>query len=219
MELVIESILNLDECEARGIFTDKKYPWEVLTDIGDYIYVMIKTLNSDYREISKDVWVGKGTTIANNVQIDGPTIIGENCEIRQGAYIRGKVIIGNKVVIGNSSELKNSIVFNNAQVPHFNYVGDSILGFKSHIGAGVILSNLKSDQSQIIISHEERRIETGLRKMGAIIGDHVEVGCNSVLNPGTVIGRKSNVYPLTFVRGVVPENHILKNNGELVEKR
>lgn len=176
-------------------------------------------LDDDYTQIKPNVWVGNGTIIAEYVQIDGPTIIGKNCEIRHGAYIKSNVIIGDEVVIENSSELKNSIVFNNAQVPHFNYVGDSILGYKAHIGAGVKLSNLKSDKSLISIEIDGNRIEKGLKKMGAIIDDRVEIGCNAVLNTGTVIGKDSNVYPLTFVRGYIPEGCIVKNDGSVVMKR
>lgn len=219
IELLTHTILNLKECTVKGIFESKKYPWEVLTVIEDYIYKLIGNLDEDYAQIEKDVWVGKGTTIAENVLINGPAVIGSNCEIRHGAYIRGNVIIGNEVVIGNSTEIKNSIIFNKAQIPHFNYVGDSILGYKAHLGAGVILSNLKSDNSLISIKIGDKKVETNLRKMGAIIGDNVEIGSNTVLNPGTVIGKNTIIYPMTFVRGMIPQDHILKNNGELVRKK
>lgn len=220
MNLKTKDLLDLEHTICKDFFVDKEYPWEVLAEIKALILKLGQSLGEDYIKVeNKNIWIGKGTSIDDCVKIMEPTIIGLDCEIRHGAYIRGNVIIGDKVVVGNSSELKNSIVFDGAQIPHFNYVGDSILGYKSHIGAGVKLSNLKSDKSLITIVNGDKRLETGIKKMGAIIGDYVEVGCNAVLNPGTVIGRESNVYPLTFVRGLVPEHSILKNNGDIVEKR
>lgn len=168
--------------------------------------------------MGEDVWVGKGTFIEKSALIKGPAIIGYNCEIRHCAYIRGNVIIGNNVIVGNSTEVKNAILFNKVQVPHFNYVSDSVLGYKAHLGAGVITSNLKSDGTFVKVKYESNIIETGLRKFGAILGDFAEVGCNTVLNPGTILGKNSIVYPLCSVRGVIPENSILKNSGEIVER-
>jgi NDP-sugar pyrophosphorylase family protein len=219
MSLTIESLYNLDECYERSIFDGLQYPWEALPKIKTFLLEFAKTLPSDFERIEEFVWVGKGTTMEKTVLIKGPAIIGYNCELRQCAFIRENVIIGNEVTIGNSTELKNSLLFNRVQVPHFNYVGDSILGYKSHLGAGVICSNLKSNGTGVKVKIGEDYIETGLRKFGAMVGDNSEVGCNSVLNPGTVIGKNSIVYPLTPVRGYVPENHILKNNGELVVRR
>ncbi len=219
MDLKTINILDLSKTIAAEMFIGKIYPWEVLGDIGAFISRKAGELDDTYRKLEgEDVWIGEGTTVDDCVQISGPAIIGKNCEIRHGAFIRGKVVVGDNVVIGNSSELKNSIIFDNAQIPHFNYVGDSIMGYKSHIGAGVKLSNLKSDKSMITIPYGTARIDTKLKKMGAVIGDYVEVGCNAVLNPGTVIGRNSNVYPLSLVRGYVPEACIHKNSGEIVEK-
>jgi NDP-sugar pyrophosphorylase family protein len=176
-------------------------------------------LPGDFEQIAAGVWAGKGTEIDESVRIKGPAIIGYDCAIRHTAYIRENVIIGNGAVVGNSTELKNALLFDEVQVPHFNYVGDSILGYKAHLGAGVILSNLKSVKDQIRISIDSgKSLNTGLKKFGALIGDLAEVGCNAVLNPGTIIGRESVVYPLTMVRGVIPEKHIMKNNGTLAPK-
>ena len=219
MNISVEQLLNIEELDARAIFEGVKYPWEVLTKINNFIFEYAKNLPSDFERIDEFVWVGKGTTIDKSVLIKGPAIIGYNCEIRHSAYIRENVIIGNDVVVGNSTEIKNSILFNKAQVPHYNYVGDSILGYKSHLGAGVITSNLKSDGTLVKVKYGTNSIETGLRKFGAIVGDLSEVGCNSVLNPGTIIGKHSIVYPLTSVRGYIPEKSILKNNSEIVERK
>ena len=219
MGISLEELLTLSELDAQAIFDGVKNPWEVLTKMDAFILAYAKTLPDDYEKIGEDIWLGKGTTIEKSALIKGPAIIGYNCEIRHSAYIRGKVIIGNDAVVGNSTELKNCILFNRVQVPHFNYVSDSILGFKAHLGAGVITSNLKSDGSLVTVKYDSKNIETGLRKFGAIIGDHAEVGCNAVLNPGTILGKNSIVYPLCSVRGYVPENRILKNNGEMVERR
>jgi len=214
----MKQFFDLEHTSAASLFEGVTYPWEVLPMIGQFVQAHMAELEDDFTEIKKDVWVGHGTTISDCTQIDGPTIIGKNCEIRHGAYIRGKVLIGDGVVIGNSSEIKNAIIFDNGQVPHFNYVGDSVLGYKAHIGAGVKLSNLKSDKSLVKIIIDGETIETGIKKFGAMIGDRVEVGCNAVLNPGTVLGNDANVYPLTFVRGYIPANHILKQNGDIVKK-
>lgn len=219
MKVSVNELLNIEELDARAIFEGVKYPWEALTEIKDFIFEYAKNLPSDFERIKEFVWVGKGTTIEKNVLIKGPAIIGYNCQIRHSAYIRENVIIGNDVVIGNSSEIKNSILFNKVQVPHYNYVGDSILGYKSHLGAGAITSNLKSDGTLVKVKYEKDIIETGLRKFGAIVGDLAEVGCNSVLNPGTIIGKDSIVYPLSSVRGYIPEKSILKSTGEIVHRK
>lgn len=219
MNIAVQDLLNLEQCYYRKLFDGVKYPWDVLPKIKQYFSEFAESLPKDYEQIAENVWVGKGTTIERTVTIKGPAIIGYDCELRQSAYIREYVLIGNHVVIGNSTEVKNAVIFNNAQVPHFNYVGDSVLGYGAHLGAGVIISNLKSMKDQVKVKAGDKCIETGLRKFGAIVGDNVEVGCNSVLYPGTVIGRNSVIYPLTPVRGLIPENHILKNNGQLTAKR
>ena len=187
--------------------------------MGAYIRVLGKTLGADYHEIGCEIWVHKTTKIAPTASIAGPCILGENTEVRQCAFIRGNALVGDNCVVGNSVELKNCILFDSVQVPHFNYVGDSILGYKAHMGAGAVTSNVKSDRGMVVVKDGERRIETGLKKMGAILGDCVEVGCNSVLNPGTIIGKNSNVYPVSCVRGVIPENSIFKTGGLLVKKQ
>lgn len=219
MNLTVDALLNLNECLEKAIFKNLKHPWEALPRIKAFLLEFSETLPADFEQIGQYVWVGKGTTIESSALIKGPAIIGCGCEIRQCAYIRENVIIGNEAVVGNSTELKNALLFNKAQVPHFNYIGDSILGYKAHLGAGVICSNLKSNGENVKVRVGAESIETGLRKFGAIVGDNAEVGCNSVLNPGTVIGRNSIVYPLTPVRGYVPEKHILKSNGELVTRQ
>lgn len=217
MTLTTDELLNLEECGARELFEDVAYPWEVLPHIKAFILEYGKTLSDEYTKIGEDIWVGKGTIIENSALIKGPAIIGKNSEIRHCAYIRGSVIIGDHVVIGNSSEIKNAVLFNGVQVPHYNYVSDSILGYKAHLGAGAITSNLKSNGTNVTVTQGITKHETGLRKFGAILGDFAEIGCNAVLNPGTIIGRNSIVYPLTSVRGFIPANSIQKN-GELVEK-
>lgn len=190
--------------------------------IGDFIIELGKTLPKDeYDLIGENIWAAKSAKIAESASITGPVIIGKNAEIRQCAFIRGKAIIGENAVVGNSTELKNVVLFNNVQVPHYNYVGDSILGYKSHMGAGSITSNVKSDKTLVTINaslYDGTKIETGLKKMGAVLGDFVEVGCNSVLNPGTVIGRQTNIYPISSVRGYVPPNSIVKTGGIIIEK-
>jgi NDP-sugar pyrophosphorylase family protein len=218
MDVKIKDLFDLNECFERDIFYGLEYPWEALPRIKGFLLEFAKTLPSDFEQISEFVWVGKGTTIEKSVLIKGPAIIGYNCELRHCAFIRDNVIIGNECVIGNSTELKNSLLFNKVQVPHFNYVGDSILGYKAHTGAGVICSNLKSNGTKVKVTDGTTTIETGLRKFGAMVGDNSEVGCNSVLNPGTVIGKNSIVYPLTPVRGYVPSCHIHKNNGSIVPR-
>ena len=209
----IENLYNLDETIAKDIFKDVIYPWEVLPKIAEFIEELGKTLDPKiYTRIEENIWVAKSAKIAKTASITGPVIIDENAEIRHCAFIRGKAIIGKNAVVGNSTELKNVILFNNVQVPHYNYIGDSILGYKAHMGAGSITSNVKSDKKLVVIKGKTENIETGMKKVGAMIGDYVEVGCGSVLNPGTVIGRNTNIYPLTSVRGVIEENRIIKRD-------
>ena len=218
-ELKIKNLLNLEETIASKIFENAIYPWEVLPKIGKFIIELGNKLDLEkFEKKSENVWIAKSAKVAPTASITGPCIIDEFAEIRHSAFIRGNAIVGKNVVIGNSTELKNVIIFNNTQVPHYNYVGDSILGYKSHMGAGSIVSNLKSDKSLVTVQCKGEKIETNLRKFGAIVGDNVEVGCGSVLNPGTVIGRKTNIYPLSSVRGYVGENQIYKNQNEIVEK-
>ena len=195
------------------------YPWQALSSISSYITEIGDTLSSEeYDKLGENVWIAKTAKIAPSAYINGPCIIGRDAEIRHCAFIRGSAIIGDGAVIGNSTELKNCILFDGVQVPHFNYVGDSILGYKSHMGAGCITSNVKSDKSTIVVHAQDKDIETGYKKFGAMLGDYVEVGCNSVLNPGTVVCRNSNIYPTSCVRGVVPEASIFKNDGKIVKK-
>ena len=215
----IKNMYDLNETIAAEIFEGKTYPWEVLPLIKEFIVKLGNTLSpEEYDKIGEDIWVAKSAKIAPTVALNGPCIIGKDAEVRQCAFIRGSAIVGEGAVVGNSTELKNVILFNKVQVPHYNYVGDSVLGFKSHMGAGSITSNVKSDKTLVVVKNGEEKIETGLKKMGAMLGDHVEVGCNSVLNPGTVIGRNSNVYPTSCVRGVIPAGHIFKRPGEVVKK-
>ncbi len=214
----IEELYNLDETIAKDLLLSEIYPWEILPKISDFILEIGPKLDENvYEKRGENIWIAKSAKIAPSSSITGPVIIDENAEIRHCAFIRGKAIIGKNAVVGNSTELKNCILFNNVQVPHYNYVGDSILGFKAHMGAGSITSNVKSDKTNVQIKGKDI-IETYLRKGGAFLGDGVEVGCNSVLNPGTVIGRNSNIYPLSCVRGVIPENSIYKNKNEIVIK-
>ena len=219
MGISVDELFTLKELDAQAIFSGVKYPWEVLTRINTFIFEYAKTLPNDFEEIEEFVWVGKGTTIEKSALIKGPAIIGYHCEIRHCAYIRGNAIIGNDAVVGNSTEIKNSILFNKVQVPHYNYVSDSILGYKSHLGAGAITSNLKSNGTLVTVKYGTDTIETALRKFGAILGDLAEVGCNAVLNPGKILGKNSIVYPLCSIRSYIPENSILKNSGEIVERR
>ena len=215
----IKNLYKLEETIAKPLLETLEYPWEALPKISEYIIQLGNQLNPEiYEKKGENIWIAKTAKIMPNVYIKGPTIIGENAEIRHCAFIRGSAIIGNNAVVGNSTELKNVILFNNVQVPHYNYVGDSILGYKAHMGAGSITSNIKSDKTLVTIKYGEEKIETGLKKLGAMIGDYAEVGCNSVLNPGSVIGRNANIYPLSCVRGVVPQNSIYKNKNEIVNK-
>lgn len=218
-ECKVVNLYNLNETIAKDLLESVTYPWEALPKISEYIIDLgVKLDKSKFEKIGENVWVAKTAKIAPTAYIAGPTIIGENAEIRHCAFIRGKAIVGNNCVVGNSTELKNVILFNNVQVPHYNYVGDSILGYKSHMGAGSITSNVKSDKKLIVVKSGTKKIETGLKKIGAMIGDEVEIGCGSVLNPGSVIGKNSNVYPLSSVRGVIPEKSIYKNRNEIVKK-
>lgn len=215
-----KNLFNFDETIAADIFTDIDFPWDVLPKIKDFIIGLGKSLSEeDYDKKGDNIWIAKYADIAHTATINGPCIIGKDTEVRPGAFIRGNAIVGENCVVGNSTELKNVILFNNVQVPHYNYVGDSILGYKSHMGAGSITSNVKSDKSDVVIKYEGDKIATGLRKMGAILGNYVEVGCNSVLNPGTIIGSNTNIYPLSSVRGYIPKGSIYKNKGNIVEKR
>ena len=219
-ECKIKNLYNLDETIAKELLEKHEYPWEVLPEISDFIIQLGNKLDeTKYKKLGEDIWIAKNAKVAPTAYIHGPAIIGENAEIRHCAFIRGKAIVGEGAVVGNSTELKNVILFNKVQVPHYNYVGDSILGYKSHMGAGSITSNVKSDKKLVVVKNKEEQIETGLKKFGAMLGDEVEVGCGSVLNPGTVIGKHTNIYPLSSVRGVVPEKSIYKNQNEIVEKR
>lgn len=218
-ECKIKNLYNLDETIAKDLLEKFEYPWEVLPHIEEFIIETGKNLSKDeYKEVSENVWVHKTANVFPSAYIKGPAIICENAEVRHCAFIRGKAIVGKNAVVGNSTELKNVIIFNNVQVPHYNYVGDSILGYKSHMGAGSITSNVKSDKKLVVIKSKDEKIETGLKKIGAMLGDSVEVGCGSVLNPGTIIGRNTNIYPLSSVRGVVPANSIYKKQNEIVIK-
>ena len=218
-ECRIENLYNLDETIAKDIFKGCTYPWEVLPKIEEFIIELGKTLDKEeYEEKGENIWIAKSAKVAPTAYIKGPVIIGKNAEIRHCAFIRGKAIIGEGAVVGNSTELKNVILFNKVQVPHYNYVGDSILGYKSHMGAGSITSNVKSDKKLVIVKNGKEKMETGLKKFGSMVGDNVEVGCGSILNPGSVIGRNTNIYPLSSVRGVVPPHSIYKNQNEIVEK-
>ena len=219
-ELTVSELFDLSKTIASPLLSSVAYPWEALAKIKDFILELGKTLSEDeYYSPAEGVWIAKDATVAPTAVINPPCIICKGAEIRHCAFIRGSAIVGEGAVVGNSCELKNSILFDKVQVPHFNYVGDSILGFKSHMGAGSITSNVKSDKTNVTIAAGNDKIVTGLRKMGAILGDEVEVGCNSVLNPGTVIGKNSNIYPLSNVRGYVPARHILKSHDCIVIKK
>ena len=211
---------DLSQTQAKELLESVEYPWEALVGIGDLIVKLGENLSEEeYEKQGENVWIAKSAKIYPNNYIAGPTIIGANTEVRPGAFIRGNALVGENCVVGNSTELKNVILFNNVQVPHYNYVGDSILGYKSHMGAGSITSNVKSDKTLVTISCEGEKIPTERKKVGAILGDNVEVGCGSVLNPGTVVGKNSNIYPLSMVRGYVPADSIYKKQGEIAEKR
>ena len=218
-QLTVKALYNLEETIAKDIFEGVTYPWEVLPKIGAFIVELGNSLPEDeYEKVWENVWVAKSAKVAPTAFINGPAIIGKDADVRHCAFIRGNAIVGEGAVVGNSTELKNVVLFNKVQVPHYNYVGDSVLGFKAHMGAGSITSNVKSDKTLTTIKTSDGVIETGMKKVGAMLGDEVEVGCGSVLNPGTVIGRKANIYPLSMVRGCVPANSIYKKQGEVVEK-
>ena len=215
----IENLYNLNETIAKDLFEGAVYPWELLPKIGAFILELGASLDpAEYEKRGEDVWVEKSASVAPTAYIHGPAIIGKEAEVRHCAFIRGNAIVGEGAEVGNSTELKNVILFNKVQVPHYNYVGDSILGYKAHMGAGSITSNVKSDKTLVIVKDGERRYETGLKKFGAMLGDQVEVGCGSVLNPGTVVGPCTNIYPLSSVREVVPARSIYKKRGEVAEK-
>ncbi|MBR7082177.1 MAG: UDP-N-acetylglucosamine pyrophosphorylase [Oscillospiraceae bacterium] len=214
----INELLDLTKTRAAALFEGKKYPWEVLAEIKDFILALGPTLPEDeFDHPAEDVWIAKDATVFPSAYIAGPCIIDRGAEVRHCAFIRGSAIVGKNCVVGNSTELKNVVLFDSVQVPHYNYVGDSILGYKAHMGAGSITSNVKSDKTLVVVKGDAE-IETGRKKFGAILGDHVELGCNSVLNPGTVIGRGASVYPVSCVRGVVPENSIYKSENEIVPR-
>lgn len=218
-ELTVGELYNLEETIAAKIFEDVVYPWEVLAKISDFILELGAALDeTEYEKRGENVWVAKSAKVAPTAYIHGPAIIGKEAEIRHCAFIRGNAIVGEGAVVGNSTELKNVILFNKVQVPHYNYVGDSILGFRSHMGAGSITSNVKSDKTLVEVKCNGNVIPTGLKKMGAVLGDNVEVGCGSILNPGTVIGCNTNIYPLSSVRGYVAAGSIYKKQGEVVTK-
>lgn len=215
----ISDLYDLAQSMAGEALGQLVYPWEMLPKIKELIPKLGEELDpAVYEKRDENIWIARSAKIAPTASVTGPAIIGENTEIRPGAFIRGNALVGNNCVVGNSTELKNVILFNNVQVPHYNYVGDSILGYKAHMGAGSITSNVKSDKKLVIVKGSTEKWETGLKKFGVMLGDHVEVGCNSVLNPGTVIGRNSNIYPLTSVRGVIPSDSIVKSMTDIVEK-
>ena len=219
-QITIAELFDLKETISADIFKNLTYPWEVLPRIHDFIIELGKRLPKEiYEEKGENIWIAKSASVAPTACLNGPLIIDEEAEIRHCAFVRGNVIVGKSAVVGNSTELKNVILFNRVQVPHYNYVGDSILGYKSHMGAGSITSNVKSDKTLVVVKGKNCSIETGLKKMGAILGDNVEVGCNSVLNPGTVVGQNTNIYPTSMVRGVIPSGCIYKNQTEIAEKK
>lgn len=216
----INDLLDLSKTIAAPLFEGKTYPWEVLDDIKSFILELGNTLPEDeYEKRGEDVWVAKDAKVFPSAYIGGPCIIDHGAELRHCAFIRGSAIVGKNAVVGNSVELKNVVLFDNVQTPHYNYVGDSILGYKSHMGAGSITSNVKSDKTLVVIKDKDKQIETGRKKVGAILGDFVEIGCNSVLNPGTVLGRRASVYPTSCVRGVIPEDGIYKDKDNIVLRK
>ena len=214
-----KQLFDLNHTLAGNYLAGFDYPWQALKGIKDLILNLGPVLGEEYNEVSPAVWVHNTATVAPTAYLGAPCIIGAGTEIRHCAFVRGSALVGENCVVGNSVELKNVILFDSVQVPHYNYVGDSILGYKSHMGAGAVTSNVKSDKTLVVVKNGDEKVETGLKKFGAMLGDFVEVGCNSVLNPGTVIGRHSNVYPTSCVRGMVPENSIWKNTGVVVAKK
>lgn len=218
-KLMVKNLYDLNETIAKDIFEGVTYPWEILPKIKEFIVVLGSTLPEDrFEKRGENVWVARSAKVFPSAYIGGPAIIDEEAEIRHCAFIRGSAIVGKGAVVGNSTELKNVVLFNKVQVPHYNYVGDSVLGFKAHMGAGSITSNVKSDKTLVVVKSPFGEIETGFKKFGAMLGDYVEVGCNSVLNPGTVIGRETNIYPTSMVRGYIPEKSIFKKDGMIVSK-
>lgn len=218
--IYINELFDLSKSIAGRCLSGYRHPWDVLPHIGEHILQLIKTLPDElFEQRGENIWVARSANVHPNVTMTGPCIIDEAAEVRTGAFIRGNVLIGKHAVVGNSTELKNVMLFDGVQVPHYNYVGDSVLGYRAHMGAGAITSNVKSDKSLVVIRRGEEYAETGLKKCGALLGDYVEIGCNSVLNPGTVIGKHSQVYPLSSVRGVIPAEHIYKNAQNIVQKR
>ena len=218
-QATIKELYDLNETIAAKLFEGLTYPWEALPKIGEFIVKLGETLPTDkFEKRGENVWIAKSAKVFPSAYINGPVIIDEDAEIRHCAFIRGNAIVGKGAVVGNSTELKNVVLFNKVQVPHYNYVGDSVLGFKAHMGAGSITSNVKSDKTLVVVKAGEEKVETGLKKFGAMLGDNVEVGCNSVLNPGTVVGRGSNIYPTSCVRGFIPADSIYKNKDEIVKK-
>lgn len=218
-KMLVKNLYDLSKTIAKPLLEGVDYPWQALPKIKDFIIELGKTLDPEvYEQKGENIWIAKSAKIFPSAFLGGPLIICEDAEVRHGAFIRGSAIVGKGAVVGNSTELKNSILFDGVQVPHYNYIGDSILGYKSHTGAGTITSNLKSDKSLVTVMCDGEKVETQVKKFGAMLGDNVEVGCNSVLNPGSVIGRNTNIYPLSFVRGYVAENSIYKRLGEIAEK-
>ena len=216
----IDALYTLDETIAKELFAGLTYPWEALPKIKEFIIALGETLPEEkYERREGNIWIARNAKVFPSAYIGGPAIIDEEAEIRHCAFIRGSAIVGKGAVVGNSTELKNVVLFNKVQVPHYNYVGDSILGYKAHMGAGSITSNVKSDKTLVVVKAGEESFETGLKKFGAMLGDHVEVGCNSVLNPGTVIGKNTNIYPTSMVRGFIPADSIYKRQGEIAEKQ
>ena len=217
--LEIKDLFDLEHTKAAPLLEKVTYPWEALKDISDFILALGKTLpQEEYEQIGEDVWIAKDAVIYPNNYIKGPCIIGHKTEVRPGAFIRGSALVGENCVVGNSTELKNVILFDHVQVPHYNYVGDSILGYHAHMGAGAITSNVKADNKNVVVKNGEEQVETLRRKVGAMLGDFADIGCNSVLNPGTIIGRRTTVYPTSCVRGVIPEDHIYKDKDHIVKR-
>ena len=216
--LKTKELFDLNHTLAADYLAGFEYPWQALKGIQELILTLGATLGDDYNEVAPTVWVHKTATVFPSAYLGAPCIIGAGTEVRHCAFIRGSALVGDGCVVGNSVELKNVILFDGVQVPHYNYVGDSILGYKSHMGAGSVTSNVKSDKTLVSVKRGAAKLDTGLKKFGAMVGDFVEIGCNSVLNPGTVVGRNSNVYPTSCVRGTIPEGHIWKNDGTVVKK-
>ncbi|NLY87236.1 MAG: UDP-N-acetylglucosamine pyrophosphorylase [Clostridiales bacterium] len=215
----VKDLFNLDHTMAKDYLSQFTFPWEALQGIKDFILSVGPFLDANYEEVSENVWVHRTAKVFSSAYLGAPCIIGPESEIRHCAFIRGSALVGQSCVVGNSTELKNVILFDGVQAPHYNYVGDSILGHFAHMGAGSITSNVKSDKQLVIIHHGDEKIETGIKKFGAMVGDYVEVGCNAVLNPGTVVGKNSTIYPTSCVRGVIPENSIYKVSGHITEKK